>query len=109
MLGMHGLVTSGQQKDCYEGRGMIAQLVLKSGDLQIVACGGINSKNIAILARVTGARAFQMSGLRKADSAMVYRKSGISIGLPVVDEYSVYKAEKREFSAARLALDTVLR
>ena len=105
MLGMHGILTSGQQKDCYEGRSLIAQLVLKSGDLQVVAAGGVTSRNIAPLARVTGARAFQLPGIKRTDSAMTYRKSGISMGLPGLDEYSVDRADEREFAAAKLALD----
>ena len=109
MLGMHGLLTSGQQKDCYEGRSLIAQLVLKSGDLQITAAGGVNCKNIVSLARVTGAKAFQLLGIKRTDSSMEYRKSGIPMRLPELDEYSVYRAEVKEFAAAKVALDEISR
>ena len=104
MLGMKGIVTSGQKKDCYEGRSLIAQLVLHCSGLEIVAAGDTEPKNVKAAAEVTGAHSFQITGIKETGSAMRYRKKGITTGLSVMNEYSVYRTDEAAVAGVKRAL-----
>ncbi len=105
MIGMHAVLTSGQQPTGYDGRSLIAQLVLRADGLEVIACGGITSRNIASLRRITGAHAFCMSGKKERESAMRYRKPGLSMGIPSKKEYTIWYTDVNEIARVRAVLD----
>lgn len=105
MIGIHAILTSGQQTNCYEGRSLIAQMVLRADGMEVIACGGINSKNIEPLVRVTGAHSFGMSGKKERESAMRYRKPGVSTGIPFKKDYTIWYTDVNEIARVRAILD----
>ncbi len=69
--GCERILTSGQRPSCTEGAPLIASLCAQAaGRIVIMPGSGLNSTNIAALARATGAREFHASARRLAPSAM---------------------------------------
>ena len=50
-----------------------------------------------------------MSGKITLDSPMVYRKEDVSMGLPLVSEYTIWQTSAEEIAKARAVLDAVCR
>lgn len=50
------------------------------------------------------AKAFHMSGKRVVESAMTYRKEGVSMGLPAFSEYTLWRTDPEKLRAARKEL-----
>lgn len=48
---------------------------------------------------------FHMSGKTVLQSGMEYRKQGVSMGLPSLSEFELWRTEERNVRAAREALD----
>ncbi len=94
-LGVDRLLTAGQKNKVPEGKGLIAELVKKAGDKLIIMPGsGINEKNIAMMHRATGAVEFHLTGQKKVDSKMKYRKEGIFLGgLSQIPEYLIAETD----------------
>jgi copper homeostasis protein len=79
--GASRLLTSGQKDKALEGAGMIGQLVKQAKDRIIIMPGsGINDSNIELIAKITGAKEFHLTGRKVTDSKMIFRKQGISMG-----------------------------
>lgn len=79
--GADKLLTSGQKDKAPEGTKLISKLVVQAGKrLAIMPGGGINKLNIDMLARVTGAKEFHLTGRKIIDSEMVFRRQDISMG-----------------------------
>ena len=51
------------------------------------------------------AKQFHMSGKTVLQSGMEYRKQGVSMGLPSLSEFELWRTEERNVRAAREALD----
>lgn len=100
-LGCTTILTSGQQRSAWEGRGLLRELRLLARDRIILLAGaGINSGNLQELHRETGLSAFHTSGRRgSVASAMEYRKDTVSMGLPSLSEYEQYRADPAELRA----------
>lgn len=105
-LGIAAILTSGQRNTCLEGADLLARLVKEAGDgLEILIGSGVNAQAIQTLQPRTGARAFHMSGKKTLDSAMTYRKRGVSMGLPSLGEYELWRADEEEIRRAREVLE----
>jgi copper homeostasis protein len=89
------LLTSGQKNDAESGALLISELVRKGGSrIIIMPGGGLNETNIAAVARTTGASEFHLTGRKTIESAMLYRKTGISMGgLNSTDEFKIKAAD----------------
>ncbi|MEI6049116.1 MAG: copper homeostasis protein CutC [Bacteroidota bacterium] len=75
------LLTSGQKDKAGEGAELISQLVRQAADRIIIMPGsGINESNIALIAKVTCAKEFHLTGRKVIESEMVFRRDGISMG-----------------------------
>jgi copper homeostasis protein len=80
--GADRVLTSGQKKEATEGAKIIESLVKQANNrIIIMPGGGINESNISWLAGTTGAREFHLTGRKVVESDMIYRKSGISMGI----------------------------
>jgi Uncharacterized protein involved in copper resistance len=106
-LGIKTILTSGQKNKCIDGAPLIKELIEASaGEVDILVGGGVNAEIIPELRKATMATSFHMSGKRMEDSAMLYRKEGISMGLPSFSEYQIYRADEDGITRA---VDTLRR
>ena len=73
-LGVHRVLTSGQESSALEGAPLIAELVGRAaGRIVVMPGGGINGRNIARIVSLTGAREFHFAALSTSDSPAVHR------------------------------------
>lgn len=100
-LGCRTILTSGQAQTAMEGAALLAELARRAdGRIHIMAGSGVRKDNIAALHEKTGVLAFHTSARRGGlDSGMVYRKEGVSMGLPSLSEYEVWQTDEAEFRA----------
>ena len=107
-LGIQTILTSGQKNVCTEGRDLIAGLVRESGgEVDIMVGGGVNAEVIRQMIPVTGAPAWHMSGKEVLDSGMIYRKQEVSMGIPGLGEYQVFRTAEGRIREARRVLDGI--
>lgn len=93
-LGIGTILTSGQKNAAWEGRELLRALRQKSGGrIEILAGAGVGPANLKALAEYTGIRSFHMSGKAVKDSAMRFRRSGVSMGLPGFSEYDLWQTD----------------
>lgn len=105
-LGIHTILTSGQKNHCLDGRDLLKELVnLENGRITIQAGGGVDAEVIRKLQPYTGAHAFHMSGKRILASSMVYRKEDVSMGLPSLSEFEIYRTDRERIREAKNALE----
>lgn len=91
-LGIHTILTSGQQNNCYQGKELLRQLVShEEGRISIMAGGGINPQTLKELLPYIGAHAWHMSGKALFQSPMTYRKKEISMGAASLDEFQILR------------------
>jgi copper homeostasis protein len=80
-LGVHRVLTSGQDSSALEGAPLIAELVERAGDrIVIMAGGGINERNISRVISATGASEFHFTALVSSDSPAVHRNPAPVMG-----------------------------
>lgn len=104
-LGVDTILTSGQQQSAWEGRELLAKLIEKArGRIDIMAGGGVGADVIRRLRPVTGGTSYHMSGKVTLDSAMRYRKTEVSMGLPSLSEYEIWQTSEEKVAAAVQAL-----
>ncbi|MEE1393168.1 MAG: copper homeostasis protein CutC [Negativibacillus sp.] len=109
-LGIDTILTSGQKNTALEGRDLLTTLVKEAaGESDILIGSGVKDSVIEPLAKQTGATSFHMSGKITLDSPMVYRKEDVSMGLPLVSEYTIWQTSSEEIAKARAVLDAVCR
>ena len=100
-LGFRTILTSGQARSAAEGKEVLRQLFCQAqGRISIMAGCGVKKENILELYRHTGIRVFHTTGRRgPVDSGMRYRKEGVSMGLPSLSEYELWRTDEEEFRA----------
>lgn len=107
-LGVDTILTSGQQASCTEGAPLLAQLVAAaSGRPQILVGAGVSAAVIRDLQPQTHADAFHLSAKRTLDSGMAFRRAGVPMGLPGMDEFTVWQCDEAAVRQARAALDAL--
>lgn len=100
-LGCRTILTSGQARSAAEGKEVLRSVFLQAaGRLAVMAGSGVKKENILEIHRYTGIRVFHTTGRRAAvDSGMRYRKEGVSMGLPALSEYELWRTDEAEFRA----------
>lgn len=107
-LGIRTILTSGQKNHCLEGKMLLKQLVEREdGQITIQVGSGVDAEVIWEIQPYTGAHAFHMSGKKTIDSRMIYRKEGVSMGLPSLSEFEIFRTEEEKIRQARLVLDSL--
>lgn len=107
-LGIDTILTSGQKNSCMEGKALLRELQEQSGgSICIQAGGGVSAEVIEKLAPETGIRAWHMSGKVKLDSRMRYRKEEVSMGLPSMGEYEIYRTSRERIQEASEVLKRI--
>ena len=105
-LGIDTILTSGQKNTAMEGAPLLTELVKAAdGQIDILIGSGVKASVITELAPKTGATSFHMSGKITLDSPMTYRKEDVSMGLPMMSEYTIWQTSAEEIAKARKALD----
>lgn len=104
-LGIDTVLTSGGAASCRAGRDTIARLIAENGP-QILIGAGVNADVIRDFRNnVPGAAAFHMSGKTELESGMRFRREGVPMGLPGLDEWHIQQTSLDAVRAARAALD----
>ena len=105
-LGIDTILTSGQQNHCLDGKDLLRELVRREdGKITIQVGAGVDARTIRILQPYTGAHAFHMSGKKNIQSPMVYRREGVSMGLPAFSEYEIIRTEEKYIREAHIELE----
>ena len=103
-LGVDTILTSGQQADAWTGRALIGQL-LAAGRAKILIGGGVNAAVIRDFRRLwPEAEAFHLSGKQVLESGMTYRNPAVSMGLPGISEYQLWRTSEDAVRLAAAAL-----
>ena len=108
-LGFDTVLTSGAAVSCTAGLETIEQLLalrdLHNGP-EVLVGAGVNARVIsAFLAKAPQTRAFHMSGKIEKESGMRFRREGVPMGLPGLDEWHNPQTSRENIQAAREALD----
>ena len=100
-LGCQTILTSGQQRDALAGAGTLRALQERAaGQIAIMAGSGVRKENIREIYRQTGVQVYHTTGRRgPVGSGMVYRKRTVSMGLPSLSEYELWRTDEEEFRA----------
>jgi len=105
-LGFDTILTSGQQATAAEGAALIERLVRQAdGRIAIMPGSGVNDRNIAALFKKTGAQAFHLSAKKTRESAMLFRREGVPMGLPMMSEFERFVTSGEQICACRSALE----
>lgn len=106
-LGVDTILTSGQRANAREGSALIAELLEKAGDRGDILIGGGVSADLIRAFRQDHpkARSFHLSGKTVLDSGMIYRNGEVSMGLPGISEFQVWRTEEAAIRRAREALE----
>lgn len=108
-LGIDTVLTSGGAASCTAGMEYIRSLIslrdAHSGP-EVLIGSGVNAAVItAFRNSLPGARAFHMSGKTELESGMRFRRQGVPMGLPGLDEWHIQQTSPEAVRAARTALD----
>ncbi len=100
-LGCRTILTSGQAGSAAEGVELLGRLRCQAGErIDVMAGSGVKRGNILEIYKKTGIRSFHTTGRKgPVDSGMVYRKKGVSMGLPSLSEYELWRTDEEEFRA----------
>lgn len=104
-MGIDTVLTSGAAASCTQGQELIARMIAMNGP-EILIGAGVNAQVIRhFLQAVPGAAAFHMSGKTQVESRMRFRREGVPMGLPGLDEWHIQQTSQEAVSTARKALD----
>lgn len=100
-LGINTILTSGQKRNAWEGRDLLAKLHAQGqGRIEILAGSGINAKTIEQLITKTHITSYHMSGKIITDSRMIFRREGVPMGLDGFSEFDIWQTSEREIRKA---------
>ena len=108
-LGIDTVLTSGAAGNCLAGKTVISQLLTirdAEGGPEVLIGAGVNAKVIAAFREeYPASRAFHMSGKTEIESGMIFRREGVPMGLPGMDEWHIQQTSEAAVAAARTVLD----
>lgn len=108
-LGIDTVLTSGAAASCKAGLETIAKLIAlrnQENGPEVLIGAGVNANVIRhFRLAVPGAAAFHASCKTELPSAMRFRREGVPMGLPGLDEWHIQQTDPNAVAAARLALD----
>lgn len=103
-LGIDTVLTSGQAASCREGRACIETLLAQNLPIEIMPGGGVDAAVIQELTAQYPLRTFHMSGKTVLSSRMRFRRQNVPMGLPGLDEFSIWQTDPKKISDAVQAL-----
>ena len=106
-LGVDTVLTSGGESCCLKGMDTIRRMleVRDQGGPEVLIGAGVNAGVIqAFLKELPQSCAFHMSGKTEIPSGMVFRRQGIPMGAPGLDEWHLQQTGTQAVAEARAAL-----
>ena len=107
-LGIDTVLTSGGAGNCLAGMETIRQLITLRDDMngpEVLIGAGVKAAVIEqFLQKVPGSRAFHMSGKTEIESGMRFRREGVPMGLPGLDEWHIPVTSREAVAAAKALL-----
>lgn len=108
-LGIDTVLTSGGGGNCVQGSGTIGELLQlrdASQGPEVLIGSGVNAKVIAAFRKeYPQSSAFHMSGKADIESGMRFRREGVPMGIPGLDEWHIQQTSEEAVRAAWLALN----
>lgn len=108
-LGIDTVLTSGAAGSSLLGMetiGKLLQLRNAHQGPEVLIGGGVKATVIsAFRARFPQAQAFHMSGKTDIESGMIFRREGVPMGIPGLDEWHIQQTDVENIRAARIAVD----
>lgn len=108
-LGIDTVLTSGGAGSCLGGMetiGRMLQLRDAENGPEVLIGAGVKAAVIRKFREAfPGARAFHMSGKCEIESGMHFRREGVPMGLPGLDEWHIQQTDVRAVAQARAAMD----
>ena len=92
-IGIHTILTSGQQNVCTDGLDLISQLIGQN-KVNILVGSGVTAENVALIHEKTGATNYHTSCKETLNSDMIYRNPHVFMGLDGISEYSIYRTSE---------------
>ena len=109
-LGFDTVLTSGGASGCMAGAETIGKLLELQGELhgpEVLIGAGVNAAVIRqFRSQYPKAHCFHMSGKTELESGMKFRREGVPMGLPGLDEWHIQQTDPEAVRAARVVLDT---
>lgn len=109
-LGIDTILTSGGACSCVEGKeniGKLLKLKAATSGPEILIGAGVNASVIHEFRRLyPDSSAFHMSGKTDLESGMKFRRKGVPMGLPGLDEWHIQQTCEESVKAARSVLDS---
>ena len=107
-LGIDTVLTRGGAGNCLAGMETIRQLIAlrdEIGGPEVLIGAGVKASVIAaFLEKVPGACAFHMSGKTEIESGMRFRREGVPMGLPGLDEWHIPVTSQSSVAEAKALL-----
>lgn len=105
-LGIDTILTSGQKKECLMGMPLLKELgeMQKEEMPRIMAGAGVTPDVIRQFCEQTDITSYHLSAKKVMDSGMLYRKEDVPMGLPVMDEYSIFMTDSEVVAEAKKVL-----
>ena len=107
-LGIDTVLTSGGAGNCLAGMETIRKLIALRDEIngpEVLIGAGVKAAVISeFLAKVPGAKAFHMSGKTEIESGMRFRRDGVPMGLPGLDEWHIPVTDQKAVAAAKALL-----
>lgn len=104
-LGFDTVLTSGAAPTSLQGMetiGKLLQLRDRQNGPEVLIGSGVNAQVIAAFqARFPQAHAFHMSGKTDLESSMIFRREGIPMGIPGLDEWKIPQTDAKKVREAR--------
>lgn len=109
-MGIDTVLTSGAAVSCRAGQDTIARLIaLRDAENgpEVLIGAGVNANVIRHFRQLLpGSHAFHASCKAELESAMRFRREGVPMGLPGLDEWHIQQTSEDAVRAARAALDS---
>ena len=108
-LGIDTVLTSGGAGNCTAGKetiGTLLELRDACNGPEVLIGAGVNAKVIAAFRQqFPQSRAFHMSGKTEIESGMRFRREGVPMGIPGLDEWHIQQTDVQAVTEARKAMD----
>ena len=108
-LGIDTVLTSGAFNGCLQGMELIGQLLQLRDEHQgpeVLVCSGVNARIITTFReKFPQVRAFHTSGKMYIESGMRFRREGVPMGLPGLDEWHIPQTDENAVREAVTVLN----
>ncbi len=108
-IGIHTILTSGQENHIQDGLKLVKELVqLSADDINILVGSGVSGDNTWTIYNETKATCYHLSGKEIIESKMEYRKEKVSMGLDGLNEYQILRTNQKKIEAVHRILSKYL-